>query len=262
MTVLFHKGLGYSSLNSARSALSTFISIDGQSVGSHPLMRRFMKGVFNLRPALPRNEVTWDTNVVLHYLRSLSPVKNLDLKQLTYKLAMLLTLLTGQRCQTVHAVNIHDMTLTDNHIKIRIKTLLKQSRPGHHLAELKIKGYAPDRRICLITVMKEYLVRTSSFRKSQQLFLSYVNPHGPVSKDTVARWVKTVMALSGIDTGIFAAHSTRAAATSNAKMNNVPLSTIMKTAGWSSAGTFATYYDKLSPQGKDFATALQDKSFK
>ena len=257
MTELFHQGLGYSSLNSARSALSTYITIDGTPVGSHQLMKRFMKGVFNLRPALPKNEVTWDTNCVLRYLKKLSPVRKLSLKELTFKLVMLTALLTGQRCQTLHALKVKDTTVSPNHVKFRVKTLLKQSRPGHHLGELSIKGFAPDRRICIVTTIQEYLRRTSSLRNCDQLLVSYVRPHGPVSKDTISRWVKTVLNFSGVDTTIFSAHSTRAASTTKAKLSHVPLGTILKTAGWSSTNTFATYYDKTVKHSKDFASAIQ-----
>ena len=48
LTTLFETNLSYSSLNTARSALSTFITVDGIPIGSHPLVVRFLKGVFNL----------------------------------------------------------------------------------------------------------------------------------------------------------------------------------------------------------------------
>ena len=56
---LYARGLGYSCLNTARSALSSFIVLDGNvTVGNHPLVQRFLKGVFQTRPAflviLPR----------------------------------------------------------------------------------------------------------------------------------------------------------------------------------------------------------------
>ena len=55
LTSLFDKGLGYSSLNTIRGALSALgIKCDGHLVGSHPLVVRYMKGVYNLRPTLAR----------------------------------------------------------------------------------------------------------------------------------------------------------------------------------------------------------------
>jgi len=45
---LFKEGLGYSSINSARSSLSLIInSIEGYPVGNHPSIIRFLKGVYN-----------------------------------------------------------------------------------------------------------------------------------------------------------------------------------------------------------------------
>ena len=60
-----------------------------------------MRGVFLSRSTLPRYHFTWDVNKVLAYLRSLSPVEDLSLLQLSKKLAMLLALLSGQRFTSV-----------------------------------------------------------------------------------------------------------------------------------------------------------------
>ena len=256
LTELYESGLGYSAINSARSALSTFILIEGFTAGNHPLVKRFTKGVFNLRPALPRNLVTWDTSLVINYLASLAPVRRIGLKDLTYKTTMLLALLSGQRCQTLHLIKISNLTVTQNSVKIRITELLKQSRPGHHLQEIKIKAYAPDRRICIVTVLQEYIKRTATLRRNDYLLVSYAPPHKHVSKATIGRWIKTVLTKSGVDVSIFTPHSTRAAATTGAKMLNVPLSTIIRTAGWSNSNTFSKYYDKSQNMGIDFDQAL------
>ena len=60
--------LGYSALNTVRTSLSSFIMIDSHSIGSHPIISRFMKGVFQIKPAIPKNIVIWDTSIVLAYL--------------------------------------------------------------------------------------------------------------------------------------------------------------------------------------------------
>lgn len=54
LTALFHKGLSYSALNTARSALSSFIMVGDRLAGQHPLVTRFMKGIFNKRPCFPK----------------------------------------------------------------------------------------------------------------------------------------------------------------------------------------------------------------
>ena len=57
---------------------------------------------------------------------------------------------------------------------------------------------------------------------------------------------------------MFKAHSTRAVATSAVK-NDVDINTIMKTAGWARARTFATYYNKPISTEDKFGTAVLSK---
>ena len=49
LTTLYREGLSYSAINSASSALSALgIIQEGFTVGSHPIVVRFMKGINNL----------------------------------------------------------------------------------------------------------------------------------------------------------------------------------------------------------------------
>ena len=111
LTVFYNQELGYSTINTERSALSTFIVSEGKPVGRHPLVIRFLKGLFLLRLALLRNTVTWDTDVVLCCLKTISPVKALLLKCFIFKLATLLAFLPGQRAQTLSLLDIRNITL-------------------------------------------------------------------------------------------------------------------------------------------------------
>lgn len=237
--------LGYSALNTARSALSTFIIIPGHTLGTHPLVSRFMKGVFQLRPTLPRYTAVWDIRLVLNYLRKLSPLKDLGLRDLTFKLTMLLALTSAQRIQTLHKLRFDNMTCKNGSVEFYVTDLLKQSRPGKVGLHLKFKAYAPEKRLCVYSVLKEYLTRTASIRgNEQQLLISYRKPHGKVSKDTVARWVKNTMRAAGVDVSVFKPHSTRAVSTSTAQNADVPIANILAAAGWTSEKTFQTYYNK------------------
>ena len=65
-----------------------------------------------------------------------------------------------------------------------------------------------------------------------------------VRKDTISHWVKASLRIAGIDTSMFKPHSTRAAATSAAQLKGISLTEIINVAGWSSATTFARFYDK------------------
>ena len=82
------------------------------------------------------------------------------------------------------------------------------------------------------------MVITDTLNRDGRLFVSYVQPHKPVSGDTIKRWVKQVLTNAGIDTSTFTAHSTRSASTSVAANAGLPLQDIPQAAGWSSESTF------------------------
>jgi hypothetical protein len=56
LTDLFYSGLSYSAINSAQSALSTLCQTKNVMLpfGQHPLVKRLMKGIFELRPVVPK----------------------------------------------------------------------------------------------------------------------------------------------------------------------------------------------------------------
>ncbi len=86
----FDRGLEYRTLNVYRSALSAFHpNIGDTPVGSHPMIKRLMAGVFNGRPPMPRYTDTWDANKVLEHCTSMAENRDLTLKQLTIKTAIL-----------------------------------------------------------------------------------------------------------------------------------------------------------------------------
>ena len=97
LLTLVNNGLSYSSLNTARSALSAILpSIDGIPVEQHPLVIRFLKGVFESHPGMPHYTAVWDVNQVLDHLKTLYPVNKISLESLTLKPTMLLAVVTAQ----------------------------------------------------------------------------------------------------------------------------------------------------------------------
>ena len=250
--------LSYSALNTARSALSPIIvPSGGGTFGSHPLVTRFLRGVFNTPPSLPRYQEIWDISIVFTYLKSLHPPEKLTLKDLTMKTTMLVASLSGQRCQTIHALDFNSMVLTKDRCTFYIQELLKTSRPGKHFGKLELRAYHPDKRLCVVTFLEEYVRRTKPLRGSSRLFISYQKPHDSVTTDTVGRWLRKVLENSGLDVRKYGAHSTRAASTSAAKTGNISIQSIMDAAGWSNAETFRKFYDKpLDTETGSFGTEL------
>ena len=127
--------------------------MENRPIGQHHLVIRLLKGIFNTKPVFPKTNVTWDPKVLLDYLRSLPPVKRLKLLTLSMKTAALLWLLVGQRGQSLALIDIRNITLTPHQIKIRFGDILKTTKPGFQQQELKLLAYAPDRRLCIVTVL-------------------------------------------------------------------------------------------------------------
>ena len=246
LTYLFNKKLSYSAINTARSALSSTVVLSDSSqpnVGNNALISRFLKGVFNARPPMPRYSTTWDVNVVLRYIRSLAPSDDLPLNVLASKLASLCLIVSGQRGQTIHALDLNHMEKSPDTFTFRISVLLKQSKPGKLAQTVEFKAYLNDSKLCVYRCLEIYFRKTQLLRgESTKLFVSCIKPYTPVSRSTFSRWVKSFLADAGIDTSTFKAHSTRAASSSAALAASTPLDCIMRTAGWQSAKTFATFY--------------------
>ena len=110
LSKLFSDGHSYSQINTASSALSSVITINKVPCGKHTDVKRFIKGIFELRPTFPKYHVIWDVRKVFNYFRKLPVMSNLTLKEFSLKLAMLLRLVSvGQQMQTIHLINLKDI---------------------------------------------------------------------------------------------------------------------------------------------------------
>ncbi|CAH3165392.1 unnamed protein product, partial [Porites lobata] len=98
----FCKWLELFSLNTARSAVSNIGMSDNDApshtpVGKHFLVCRYLRGVFNKLKPVPKYNNIWSVDTVLDYLSLFWPLHEINLKELTLKLVMLIALTTGQR---------------------------------------------------------------------------------------------------------------------------------------------------------------------
>ena len=148
LTMLYKEGKGYSCLNTARSAVTTLNLHETSTVGSNPLVCKFLRGVFNRRPTLPKYTVTWDASRVISFLKNWSPAKFLSLKQLTLKVLLLCLMVSGHRGQTIQLLDTRNITWTKEEARCRIGDLLKTTKPGHHQTELVFGAFPPDRSVC------------------------------------------------------------------------------------------------------------------
>ena len=100
------------------------------------------------------------------------PLEELNLKDITHKTVVLVALLSGQRCQTVHALTVSGMRITTDTVHFEIAKLLKTSKPGKHQGHLEFKSYPVDERLCVV-----YVKLTEPLRAGHDpLWLSYSKP--------------------------------------------------------------------------------------
>ena len=240
--LFYDKELSYSSINTARSALSAFILCDNGTIGQHPLICRFVKGVYQLRTPIPRSRVTWDVEKLLKFLRNWKDNEFLNLKLLSWKLASLIAIVTAQRVQSLSLIKRTALKFDSDGCTIHFEEKLKQTRPNYHQNDIFLPMYE-DTKICVVNCLKRYMKVTARLADSNDnLFISYCKPHNNASRDTIARWMKNCLHAAGIVN--YTPHSFRSASTSAMKKAGVSITEIMKTAGWSNCKTFFKYYYK------------------
>ncbi|XP_068737579.1 uncharacterized protein [Montipora capricornis] len=192
---------------------------------------------------------------------TLSPVASLSWKNLSLKLVMLLSLVTAQGGQTLHLLDISLMSTYDSSIVFTFSKPLKQSNPRTQEKPLVLnEAYTHDESLCVFSTLKEYLQRTKTLRVTagSQLLIGFQKPHKAVLRDTISRWVRTVMQMSGINLNVYKAHSTRTASVSPAHRAQVTIQEILSKAGWSSAQTFAIYNNKNLDTSESSASQFQE----
>ena len=196
---------------------------------------RFMKGLFNKIPPVPRYHSMWNVDHVIQFLRTLYPLENLSIKMLTFKTVTLvaLALAVAPRAQTLVSVNIDLMRVEEDKIIFVFENMLKTSKPGKAF-QLELLHFEEE-QLCVMHTLLFYLEKLKDKRKSRQLFVSFCS-FNAVGTSIVARWLKTVLYLSGIDTSVFKAHSFRGASASAAFNKGCSIQQILKTGDWSSRG--------------------------
>ena len=143
----------YRTINLNRSTISmTHAPVNGCVIGSHSIISRFMKGIFQFRMPTPKYLVTSDVSVVLGYLKTLSPKNSLSLKQSTLRLAMLMALISFNRCDSLHKLDLRFHYFKLDGVNFIIPTHTKTFRPTE-FKEIFFPAFPQDRRLCVINYL-------------------------------------------------------------------------------------------------------------
>ena len=247
-SLLYHQGQGYRSICNAISALNNIIYLpEFSDISQHPLIRRFIKGIFNLRPPQPRYAEIWDVSIVFRFIDEWGYNEHLSLKQLTIKTATILLLLSRERINTLSSFDIENMII-DEHKCVFIPTkLLKHSRPCYVNKPVKFYVHEENPNICPVQTIKHYLDKRSNnaAHETTTFFITHGKPPFKTAhEDTISRWAKEVKPEGGTDVSKYNTHSCRSAASTGELFKGVHIADILNQGNWSNLKTFKKYYFK------------------
>ncbi|XP_040066984.1 uncharacterized protein LOC120840475 [Ixodes scapularis] len=169
---LFKEGLAYRTIGCYRSALSQILqNYDGRPLGEHPAVVRLMKGVFNSNPPKPRYPTTWKVETVTTLLQSWGPNKDLSLKTLSSKLAMLLALASAGRTSDLCLLSTCHIQKQSTGWELALSGLRKTSGASKPLPTLFFPAFKEVGELCPVECLQVYLERAAELRGAHKQLL-------------------------------------------------------------------------------------------
>ena len=208
LSELYEKGLQQRTIGVHRSAISAYhCTVDGTPVGKHPRVSALLAGISNLRPPLPKYGFTWDVEIVLQFFLSWPKNSDLTPKELSLKLVTLLGLVATSRSSELQLLDLKFLSKFATYYSFGINGVFKTSKKGRAPKPMDFYSHPEETKLCPFSVIDSYISMTEPWRgknpRETKLFLSYVPPHKPIVKSTLAGWIKQTLGLTGgIDTSI------------------------------------------------------------
>lgn len=268
LQALMEKGRAAATLGVFAAAITSgHMGFGTHTARSHPLVKRFLRGVRRLRSPRRCQVPTWDIQTVLKGLSGppFEPIHRAEICHLSYRTVILLALASTKRAGDLCALSVHSscMSLPEGDglmelwpnpaFRPKVITSSFRSRvirvrpyfpPPHTSAEDEQRHY-----LCPVRAVRTYLARTAGFRQSDQLFVGFGirNRGAPLSPQRLAHWVclaiRTAYETQGLPPpAVVRAHSTRGVSTSTALFRGASVEEVCMAASWSSSSTFVQSY--------------------
>ena len=138
----FDKRHTNSTIDSAKCAIATIVHIlPHNSLNKHPLINKYMTGVFNWRPPKRKLSFVWDV-FLFRYFELQGENNLLSEKILTQKLLIFILLLGAHRISIVKLFSMSNMVLNDLSLTFIPTEVSKHIRKGTPLDKFKYRSYA------------------------------------------------------------------------------------------------------------------------
>ena len=252
-TCLFHKGLQYRTIAGYRSMLSSVLQpVKIIPVGQHPYIVRLLKGIFNSRPPTIKLLPDRELPLVLDLLKKppFEPLSLAPLKYLSWKSLYLVAITTFRRASDIQALKLGpgNVSIQNRGITFIRQGLSKSDKQNHVNSKIFVPSFNEDKSLDPVRVLKSYLKRTEKFKNfgheaKFSVFLSFVDPHKPVTSQTISKWLMSLIKLAYEDPKMkVKGHSSRAIGPSWALFNGAYVNSILNAADWSHESTFIRFY--------------------
>ncbi|XP_077110684.1 uncharacterized protein LOC143805654 [Ranitomeya variabilis] len=252
------------SVNTLRVQVSALGALYSANIASNRWVTRFIRACERCTPVHVPRLPPWDLNLVLDSLSGppFEPLYSIPLKNITYKVALLIALTSARRVGDIQALSIDPPFLITYQDRIVLKPdpsyLPKVATKYHRAQEIFLPSFydnpanSEEEKLHMLDVKRAvlgYIDRTRSCRQSRALFVSFQGHrkgHG-VTKATLSRWIREAIHLAYLSKGEsppegVKAHSARAVSSSWAENKDIPIELICKAATWSSPSTFYRHY--------------------
>ena len=156
----FDTGLQYRTMNTLRSAISTaHPDIEGSPVGSHPLVSRLLRGMFNSHPPVPRYSCSWDVRTVVEFLTN----HKSSTLEFAKKAATLLALINADRCSDLAVLDQDHVRWIPDGVEFTVTRLTQRRSAGHPRPpkEVCYAGFPDNSEGCPVTVLRLYIQETT-----------------------------------------------------------------------------------------------------
>ena len=126
------------------------LPVDQTKLGDLPVVSRFMKGVFRMKPPTPRLSSTRDVKHLLEFLATLDPPADLTVKMLSFKLAALLALTSSARAHELIKLDLDFVSVKSDSWEFSLAAHTKVSRPGHLARKIYLPAFLDSPKICVV----------------------------------------------------------------------------------------------------------------
>ena len=171
-----------------------------------------MRGVYHLRPPQPRYTETWNAAKVVRSIPTWGNNAQLSLMNLTTNLGLLLALAKAPRVSELQSWNPRTVQWLPDGAGIQGNDPAKTQRGGSPRVFF-VPALPGNVAFYLVECLKQYIKMTNTMRTTDQqkerLFLATVQPHTPVTTDTVSRWLKMALKKAGVNRPTTSRHTLR-----------------------------------------------------